>query len=347
MNLSALDHCMFQMTDSEKRYLDGTHADFWSQVPTRQVNGRQVYYISDEGHHTESAVSDAIFPSNTIIGDTNLKVRRHSRFNPVPEHVHSYVELNYVYSGTCPQTINGQEMVLERNQVLLIDTECPHAISRLGEEDIMVSLMISKSFLRDHLFSEFSKDSILSNFFINSINEQTDHDHYLLFHSENDRRIRLFFQEFFCECFDPSINSRDILHHLFYVIMAELINVYENDLTHEQGLAMGTPGASIIRYIESNYKICSQTSVAEFFHISPNYVSLLLKRYTGMNYIQFVQEKRLLTAANLLERTSLSVSDVALEAGYENVSFFYRKFRQRFGCSPKEYQTAHAGPILH
>ena len=94
----------------------------------------------------------------------------------------------------------------------------------------MISIMIAKEFLTDHLFSEFSKDSILSNFFINAINEQTDHLHHLLFHSENNRRIQLFFQEFFCECFDPSINSRDILYHLFYVIMAELINVYEKTL---------------------------------------------------------------------------------------------------------------------
>lgn len=175
-------------------------------------------------------------------------------------------------------------------------------------------------------------------FFINAINEQTDHLHHLLFHSENNRRIQLFFQEFFCECFDPSINSRDILYHLFYVIMAELINVYENDLTTEQDSVTHTPVASIIRYIESNYKTCTQKSVADFFHISPNYVSLLLKRHIGMNYIQLVQEKRLSVAANLLQNTSLPISMIANESGYENVTFFYKKFHQKYGCSPKEFQ---------
>ena len=202
----------------------------------------------------------------------------------------------------------------------------------------MISIMIAKEFLTDHLFSEFSKDSILSNFFINAINEQTDHLHHLLFHSENNRRIQLFFQEFFCECFDPSINSRDILYHLFYVIMAELINVYENDLTTEQDSVTHTPVASIIRYIKSNYKTCTQKSVADFFHISPNYVSLLLKRHIGMNYIQLVQEKRLSVAANLLRDTSLPISMIANESGYENVTFFYKKFHQKYGCSPKEFQ---------
>lgn len=338
MNLSALDHCMFQLSESEKQYLSGTHPDFWGQIPLKEVNGRQVYCVSNVGHYPGSSSASASLLSNAMIGENNLLVRRNSRFNAVPEHVHSYVELNYVYSGKCPQTINGHEIVLEKNQVLFIDTDCPHSISRLEEDDIMVSIMISKEFLKDHMFSEFSKDSILSNFFINTINEQTNHDHHLLFHSENNRRIQLFFQEFFCECFDPSINSTDILYHLFYVIMAELINVYENDFTHEQDFISHTPVASIIRYIESKYTTCTQQSVADFFHISPNYVSLLLKKYTGMNYIQLVQEKRLSTAASLLEKTSLSVTDIANEVGYENVSFFYNKFRQKYGCSPKEYQ---------
>ena len=120
--------------------------------------------------------------------------------------------------------------------------------------------------------------------------------------------------------------------------MAELINVYENDLTTEQDSVTHTPVASIIRYIKSNYKTCTQKSVADFFHISPNYVSLLLKRHIGMNYIQLVQEKRLSVAANLLQDTSLPISMIANESGYENVTFFYKKFHQKYGCSPKEFQ---------
>ena len=62
----------------------------------------------------------------------------------------------------CPQTIHGKEITLTKNQVLLIDTDCPHSISYLSENDIMISLMISKEFLKDHLFGQFSKESILS-----------------------------------------------------------------------------------------------------------------------------------------------------------------------------------------
>ena len=59
-----------------------------------------------------------------------------------------------------------------------------------------------------------------------------------------------------------------------------------------------------------------------------------------MNYMQLVQEKRLTMAARFLETTTSSVTEIAHEAGYENISFFYKKFYQKYGCSPKEYQLS-------
>ena len=267
-----------------------------------------------------------------------ISIKKNSRFNPVPEHIHPYIELNYVYSGQCPQVIDGKPVTLMKNQVLLIDTNCPHSIEALGEEDIMISIIVKTDFLRDHMFSQFSKDSILSRFFINAINEKTNHNHYLLFHSENDRRIPLFFNELFCECFDPSINSNDIIMHLFYTIMAELINVYENDLTKESAFSTSSIVIPMLRFIERNFQTCTQESVADFFHISPNYVTRLLKKYTDMTYIQLIQEQKLEYAAKLLRQTTLSITEIANKSGYENVTFFYKKFRQKYHCHPADFR---------
>ena len=120
--------------------------------------------------------------------------------------------------------------------------------------------------------------------------------------------------------------------------MAQLINVYENDMTNHTIFTKNAPIVPIIRYIESNYRTCTQKSVADFFHISSNYVSLLLKKYTGMNYIQLVQEKRISYAAKLLKTTNDPITVIASKAGYENMSFFYKKFNEKYKCSPKEYK---------
>lgn len=340
MNLNSLNHFLLTLSDKEKQYQNGKKNTFWDTLCQTQINGRNVYILSDVVSMRSNATLWSHKQNGLKMDSLPLSVKQNSRFHTVPEHIHSYLELNYVYSGACPQTIDQKSIILKKNQVLLIDTDCPHSVEILGEKDIMISILIDKSFLRDHLFSQLSKDSILSRFFIQSMDERTKHDHYLLFHSEKNRRIPLFFHEFFCECFDPSINSSDIITHLFYLIMSELINVYENDMAKEERVSVAGQIAPIIRYIERNFQTCTLETVAEFFHLSPNYISTLLKRYTKQTYIQMIQTLKLDYAAKLLKNTEFSITEISNEAGYENVSFFYKKFYARFGCSPKDYRNS-------
>lgn len=341
MYLDNLDYYLTKLSPNEEKYLSGEKHPTWDHLPIKTINGREVRVLNLADNYFSS--QDNVFAGaqhSAASRNACIAVKQNSRFAPVPEHIHSHIELNYVYSGSCPQIIDGKEVILKKNQILIIDTDCPHAIQYLDKDDIMISLLISHTFLRDHILHQFSKDSILSIFFINAINSKTNHDHFLLFHSENSRRIPLFFQELLCECFDPSINSEDILLHLFSLIMAELINVYKNDMVKSDSFNQSGSASVIpmIRFIEQNYNTCTQESVAKFFHITPNYVSTLLKKHIGITYIQMVQSLRLKQASNLLRNTDRSVTDIANYVGYENVSFFYKKFQKQYNCSPGEYR---------
>lgn len=60
---------------------------------------------------------------------------------------------------------------------------------------------------------------------------------------------------------------------------------------------------------------------------------------------ELVNAARLDQAARLLKATQRSVTDVALDCGYQSLSYFYRRFRRRFGCSPKRYRLRHWQPL--
>lgn len=341
MNLSTLDHYLHELSPSEQRYKSGHTYTGWNKMNRVKIDGRECIVLKIDTFSSEYAEQKQHSPNSKPDMEatlSSLHIKRNSRFNPVPEHIHTHIEINYVYSGRCLQLVDGRPVTLEKNQVLLIDTNCPHSIAALDEDDIMISILLHKDFLKENVFTQFSKDSILSHFFINAINEKTDHDHFLLFHSENDRRIPLFFRELFCECYDPSVNSSDIILHLFYTIMAELINVYENEFTKDKRFEYNVPIVPMIRYIEKNFRTCTQESVADFFHISPNYVSILLKKYTDMTYMQMIQAQKLKYAENLLKNTDFSITEITHRAGYQNVSFFYKKFQERYHCSPADYR---------
>ncbi len=219
MNLATLDHYLRELSPSEQRYKAGHAYTGWDKMKRIKIDGRECSVLKIDNFGSEYMEQKQHMPgSGSVMSTTlpSLSIKRNSRFNPVPEHIHTHIEINYVYSGRCLQVVDGHPITLEKNQLLLIDTNCPHSIAALEEEDIMISVLLHKDFLRENVFTQFSKDSVLSHFFINAINEKTDHDHFLLFHSENNRRIPLFFQELFCECYDPSVNSSDIILHLFY-----------------------------------------------------------------------------------------------------------------------------------
>ncbi len=325
MNLTSLDDNLRALTKSEIKYKSGFLPTFWEHLPLISRDDKVIYLFNSTNQLTTSP--------------NKLHIKKQSRFASCPLHTHSWVEINYMYSGSCPQTINDQNYVLKEGQVILIDTDTPHSTEALGENDIMISILIDKDYLNSNFFNRMSKDSILSQFFINAIAKNTNHNNYILFHSNHSRRIPIFFQEFLCEFYDPSVNSGDMINSLFNLILSELINVYENDMEKQEFKVTNKASIiSILRYLEGNYKSCTLESTAAFFNMNANYLTTLLKQQTGMSYKELVQLQRLKYAEKLLTNTNMPISEIANTIGYENVSFFYKKFKSFYGCSPKEFR---------
>ena len=92
----------------------------------------------------------------------------------------------------------------------------------------------------------------------------------------------------------------------------------------------------VLAYVESRYVDGSLTELAEQLHYDLYSLSREIKRKTGKNYTQLVQEKRLAQAAFLLKNTDRNVDDIANAVGYENIGYFHRIFKDAFGMSPRK-----------
>ena len=340
MEVEELNRRLSELSESELAYRAGASYSWDGVGETELVDGREVLRLKS-GMFVTPPKRDALSgPRAPIAIDRELYIRRHSRFNPMPEHVHSYVEISYVYRGSCPQRVNGRDVLLRENQVLLLDSDCPHAIGALGEKDIMVSICLEQALLRRCLEEVREGDDWLADFLISSLNAQADHRRYVRFHSQGNNRLRRFFQELLCEYYDPSAQADRIILRLFQLIIAELMNVYEGDYVRreKERTSSGVSVVAVVRYIREHYLACTLDGVAERFFVTPNYLSALLKRKTGKTYLQLVQDQKLGYAADLLATGGVSVEEAARAVGYENMSFFYRKFREAYGCAPAEYR---------
>ena len=96
--------------------------------------------------------------------------------------------------------------------------------------------------------------------------------------------------------------------------------------------------------ITSNYREACLSNVARAYGVSLAYVSECVHSETGRTYKELLQKHRIETAARLLRRSDQSVQQIIDQVGYENTSYFYRLFHQRYGQSPREYRLARTRP---
>ena len=63
-----------------------------------------------------------------------------------------------------------------------------------------------------------------------------------------------------------------------------------------------------------------------------------LRAYRDQTPTEFVNEVRLRRAAMLLATTPAEIIDIAIDCGFENLSYFYRRFRRQYGKSPRVWR---------
>ena len=96
--------------------------------------------------------------------------------------------------------------------------------------------------------------------------------------------------------------------------------------------------AAVLSYIGEHYKNGTLSELAGQMGYDVYWLSREIRRRTGRTYKELLQEKRMQQAVYLLGNSRIPVTDIIESVGYDNTSYFYRKFRERYGMSPKEYR---------
>jgi len=79
-------------------------------------------------------------------------------------------------------------------------------------------------------------------------------------------------------------------------------------------------------------------------HMSKATFERHFKRHTGKNFTQFLSEVRLNHASRQLLETELSVGEIALASGYNNISHFNHQFQALYHSSPREFRRSSMSP---
>ena len=302
------------ITEEEKRFLEGA-----SSIE-REI------YMND---------SDVINAKRLLEAGKIISIRPHTRFVSFPKHTHDYVEVVYMCKGTTRHIINEDEIVLNTGELLFLGQSATQEIFKAEKDDIAVNFIILPEFFHSPLAMIGDEETPLRSFIVNCLEKNTESSGYLHFKVSDVLPVQNLVENLIWSLLNETPNKRRINQITMGLLFINLLNYTdmlssgkENDIF------------KVFRYVEYNYKDGSLTELSEILHYDLYSLSRDIKRKTGKSYTDLVQEKRLSQAAFLLRSTNMSVSDVAINVGYENISYFHRIFTKKYSLSPKKYRDA-------
>ena len=80
--------------------------------------------------------------------------------------------------------------------------------------------------------------------------------------------------------------------------------------------------------------------MAEQLNFSEYHFMRFFKKHLGVTCIEYINNYRLDIAAKKLSMTNHSIMEVALETGFNNISYFNKLFKEKFKVTPKEFRSS-------
>ena len=252
----------------------------------------------------------------------------------IPVHWHDELEIIYVKSGFLTVNISGENYIGKPGDAFVVSPGNLHFMgSQTGTVDYFTFLFPLK-------YIAFRTDDMLDDKLIEPLNSG-----HLMISPEIKDTVKEQCEQLagvYAAEIDKSeskitsqIRKKIVLLQFIHELWKKGF-IVENDTT-----GRNTVEKEMVSYIQQNYtgKILLR-EFGEQFHLSEKYISRYFKDHFHITLSQYVTYLRLEHAKQMLQETDISVTEVAMQSGYQNISYFIRSFKKTYGVSPLKYRKS-------
>ena len=276
--------------------------------------------------------SETIFPFNTYLCSIPLD------FTEVPIHWHNEMEIIYIKKGKGNIILDFESHYVEAGDIIVVIPGQTHGISQLNDysmeyENIIFELDMFIPKYYDGLEVKYFNPLLSGDLIFNHIITRDDIDYALLADCLNraDNLCSMDFPKGY------ELAIKGYMYEFFYHL---------NNMCESRALIKAEPSKNIdkikdvIKYIETNYQhAITIDEIAGVCNFSSSHFMKYFKKVMGTSFIDYLNEYRLSMASRLLLPTSDNILEIAAECGYDNLSYFNRLFKKKFGVTPSAYRN--------
>ena len=244
------------------------------------------------------------------------------------DHFHRYYELFYLVSGKCRFLLKDSIYNLEKgNFVFISPGELHHSLYFPGTVCDVSFLYFKEDFFMTTV-PGFHLPPLRQKSFMGTVPS--------LFHVDFQTLLNRLLSE------QGQIDEHSPSFMLCYLNELLLFLMRHSVLSEEDPELINAKEADILiatKYIYQNFqKPLTLENVAAVSALSPTYFSKKFKATTGMGFKQYLNFIRLKHSAAALLTTNRSITDIALEYGFNDSNYFKDLFKKEYGCSPREFR---------
>lgn len=268
---------------------------------------------------------------------------RQKRDFDFPLHVHEEFELNLIIGAKGVKRIVGDHTeVINDYELVLVGSNLPHAWVNHDyrwDDSKPEILEVTIQFHKD-LFDEKLLGRNQMYFIRNLLNKASKG---ILFSQETAIRISTRISQLPQKYgFDSLLELLSILHDLAVSRnMRELSNAgFVSDSTTIKSRRLQKAFDYMNQHFEKEITL---SEVAKLVGMAEVSFSRFVKKSTGKTFIESLNEIRLGHTSRLLIDSTQSIAEIAYKCGFNNMSYFNRIFKQKNGCTPKEFRENYTG----
>ena len=250
----------------------------------------------------------------------------------IPVHWHDEFEIIYVRSGFLAVSISGESYIGKTGDAFVVSPGNLHLMgSQTGTVDYYTFLFPLK-------YISFRTDDMLDEKLLEPLNS----GHLMICPIVKDTAKELCEQliEIYEAKKDESESKITTQVRTKIILLQFILEMWKKGFVIENDTSgRNTVEKEMVSYIQQNFT--GKISLREFgeqFHLSEKYISRYFKEHFHITLSQYVTYLRLEHAKQLLQDTDIPVTDVAMQSGYQNVSYFIRSFQKAYAVSPLKYR---------
>jgi len=178
----------------------------------------------------------------------------------------------------------------------------------------------------------------LNDFLINSLYNNSQNGQFLYYKVAEVPAIQDMIGKMIEEIMHPTAFSESTIKLYMGLFLIELIKNSDKVERKEEASINHYLVVESLKYIENQFKDASLYELADQLKQSHYGLSKTIKKATSHTFKELLQERRLVKAKELLEGTDMAIASIVEQVGYDNISYFYRIFKWKYGLTPKEYR---------